>query len=81
MFVDKEAILPLNHRTPIGSGEIGAVGKMKIIQALHRKDGKGRHTTFTRTQNVRPVHSHSRTWNATQLRETHNVMLNEYFTI
>ena len=42
MFVDKEATLPRNHRVSTGSGKIGAVGKVGIIQALHQKDGKGR---------------------------------------
>ena len=42
MFVDKEATLPRSHKVSTGSGKIGAVGKVGIIQALHQKNGKGR---------------------------------------
>ena len=42
IFVDKEALLPHSHRRPTGSGQIGAVGKVKIFEARHQKDGKGR---------------------------------------
>ena len=42
MFVDKDGVLPHNHRIPTGSGKIGAVGKVDILQALHHKDGKER---------------------------------------
>ena len=73
MLVDKEAILPHNHQIPTGNGKIGAVGKVEIIQALHQEDGEGR-TKFPSQQNGRPVHSHSRTWNATRLGETECVM-------
>ena len=69
MFVDKEAILPHNHQIPTGNGKIGAVGKVEIIQALHQEGGEGR-TKFPSQQNGRPVHSRSRTWNATRLGET-----------
>ena len=82
MFVDKEAILPHNHRVRTGSGKIGAVGKVDISQALHQTDGKGRQQNcFPSPQNGRPVHPRSRTWHATRLRETESVTLNEYFTI
>ena len=46
---------------------------MEIIQALHQEDGEGR-TKFPSQQNGRPVHSRSRTWNATRLGETECVM-------
>ena len=37
IFVDKEAILPHNHRLPAASGKIGVVGNNGLIQARHRK--------------------------------------------
>ena len=61
MFVDKGALLPHNHRVPIGSGKIGAVGKVEIGQAIHQKYGKARNN-FLSAQKGRPIHSRLRTW-------------------
>ena len=41
-FVDKEAILPHNHRLPAASGKIGVVGKIGLVQTRHQKDNNGR---------------------------------------
>ena len=79
MFVDMEAMLPRNHRVPTGSGKIGAVGKVEITQPLHPQNGT--EDTIPSTQNGRPVHSRSRTRNATRLRETESDTLNEYLTV
>ena len=34
MLVDKEAILPQHQIVPLGSGKIGAAGKVKLVQDL-----------------------------------------------
>ena len=71
MFVDREGVLPHNHRIPTGSGKIGAVGKVVILQALHHKDGEERQTIFVLSLKTgRPVHSRLRTLELAQLRET-----------
>ena len=81
MFVDKDTVLPHNHEIPAGSGKIVAVGKVEVFQAHHQQDGKARSSFSSSPQNGRPVHSRQWTWNATRLRETESVMLNEFFTI
>ena len=75
VFFDSEAMLTRNHKIPIGSGKVG------IIQAHHQEDGETKKNVFFSAQNGRPVHSRKQTWNATRLRETECVMLNQYFTI
>ena len=40
MFVDRETVLPRNHKIPTGSGKIGAIGKVVKKQAHYQRDGK-----------------------------------------
>ena len=44
-FVDRDK-LQRSHTIPTGNGRIGTIGKVGIIQALHRNDGNGRGNIF-----------------------------------
>ena len=55
-------------------GKLRAVGKVEIIEALRQKMVKEERNNFPSPQNGRPVHSRSRTWNATRLRDTESVI-------
>ena len=73
MFVDKDGVLQHNHRIPTGSGKIGAVGKVDILQALHHKDGKGRKIILSCVFRPEDPYTHACV--------PESVMLNEYFMI
>ena len=60
MFVDNETILPHSITIPTGSGKIGTIGKVGIIEAHRQQDGV--FLFVLSPQNGRPVHSRSRTW-------------------